>query len=189
MVVVISLQPSVAVEHASDLCGLADAEVSYVYNLEYTPVNDRTCTTLSNETRFYWLEKDRVVSDMAGLELERDLAWADLIEAVVWLLILLAIENVVRLQGRGVTAGAMIFAGNALKILLYFVLITLGVYWATLSHWLYFFDELVWIGGFAVIELNVSKWRNSMLAGEDNQINAGNPDASAVNQCDDTNRP
>lgn len=189
MVVVISLQPSVAVEHASDLCGLADAEVSYVYNLEYTPVNDRTCVELSNETRFYWLEKDRVVSDMAGLELERDLAWADLIEAVVWLLILLAIENVVRLQGRGVTAGAMIFAGNALKILLYFVLITLGVYWATLSHWLYFFDELVWIGGFAVIELNVSKWRNSMLAGEDKQINAGNPDASAVNQCDDTNRP
>ena len=151
IIVVANLQPTVAVEDISDLCGLIGADVSYVYNLEYTEVNDQTCGELSGESQFYWLAGDPVVSDMAGLNLERDLAWADLIEAVVWLLILLAIEIVVRLQSRGVSGGAMISTANTLKVFLYLTLIALGVYWATLSHWLYFWDELVWIGGFAEI--------------------------------------
>jgi hypothetical protein len=28
---------------------------------------------------------------------------------------------------------------------------------------LYFWDELVWIGGFAAIEMNVSQWRDELL--------------------------
>ena len=167
IIVVANLQPTVAVEDISDLCGLIGADVSYVYNLEYTEVNDQTCGELSGESQFYWLAGDPVVSDMAGLNLERDLAWADLIEAVVWLLILLAIEIVVRLQSRGVSGGAMISTANTLKVCLYLTLIALGSYWATLSPWLYFWDELVWIGGFAAIEMNVSQWRDELLGKKD----------------------
>ena len=163
IIVVASLQPTVAVEDISDLCGLTNADVSYVYNLEYTEVNEQNCGELSGESQFYWLADDSVVSDMAGLNLERDLAWADLIEAVVWLLILLAIELVVRLQGRGITGGALISTANALSVFLYLSLLALGIYWATLSHWLYLWDELVWIGGFAAIEMNVSQWRGELL--------------------------
>ncbi len=163
IIVVINLQPTAPVEDVSDLCGLTGVDVSYVYNLEYTEVNDQTCGELSGESQFYWLAEDSVVSDMAGLNLERDLAWADLIEAVVWLLILLAIEIVVRLQGRGITGGTLISTANALSVFLYLSLIALGVYWATLSHWLYLWDELVWIGGFAAIEMNVSQWRDELL--------------------------
>ena len=161
--VVVSLQPTVAVENITDLCSLSGADVSYVYNLEYTDINDQTCGKLSGESRFYWLAKDPVVSDMAGLKLERDLAWVDLFEAVVWLLILLTIESVVRLQGRGVTGGVLISTGNAVNVFLYLTLIAFGIYWATLSHWLYFWDELVWIGGFAAIEMNLSEWRKELL--------------------------
>jgi len=163
IIVVASLQPTVAVENVSDLCGLTSADVSYVYNLEYTEVTELTCGELSSESQFYWLAEDSVVSDMAGLNLERDLAWADLVEAVVWLLILLAIELVVRLQGQGITGGTLISTANALSVFLYLSLIALGVYWATLSHWLYLWDELVWIGGFAAIEMNVSQWRDELL--------------------------
>ncbi len=177
IIVVANLQPTVAVENVSDLCGLTSADVSYVYNLKYTEVNDQTCDELSGESQFYWLAEDPVVSDMAGLNLERDLAWADLIEAVVWLLILLAIEIVVRLQSRGITGGALISTGNALKVFLYLTLIALGVYWATLSHWLYFWDELVWIGGFAAIEVNVSKWRDELLEDKNKLLNEDGPAA------------
>jgi len=48
-------------------------------------------------------------------------------------------------------------------MLLYASLIALGVYWATLSHWLYLWDELVWIGGFAAIEMNLSEWRDEIV--------------------------
>ena len=134
-------------------------------------------TGSSGESQFYWLAEDPVVSDMAGLNLERDLAWADLIEAVVWLLILLAIEIIVRLQSRGVTGGVLISTGNALKVFLYLTLITLGIYWATLSHWLYLWDELVWIGGFAAIEVNVSQWRDQLLEEKDKLLNEDGPAA------------
>jgi hypothetical protein len=143
--------------------GMTDAGVSYVYNLEYTEINDQSCGELSGASQFYWLAEDPVVSDMAGLELERDLAWVDLVEAVVWLLILLAIETVVRLQNRGITGGVLISTANGLQIFLYSTLIAFGIYWATLSHWLYFWDELVWICGFAAIEMNISNWRDELL--------------------------
>ena len=104
-----------------------------------------------------------VVTDTDGLKLERTHAWVDLMEASVWLLIILAIEVVVRLQGRGVTGGTLIATANAMQILLYLILLVIAVWWATLSHWLYFWDELVWIGGFAAIEMNLSEWRDEIL--------------------------
>ena len=165
-IVVFNLQPTVAVEEISDLCGMASANVSYVYNLEYTEVNDQTCSELSSATQFYWVAKDPVVSDLAGLNLERDLAWVDLAEALVWLLILLAIEIVVRLQSRGVTGGVLIKAANAIQMILYLTLIAFSIYWATLLHWLYVWDEFVWISGFAAIEMNISNWRNELLEDE-----------------------
>lgn len=162
-VTVINLQPSVQVEDAQDLCSLADADVSYVYNLKYTAIDQGSCAGLSDAAEFYWVGQDPVVSDLDGLNLERDLAWADMIEVVAWLVVLLAIEVVVRLQDRGVTGGALVSTANSTKILLYLLLIGIGVYWASLSHWLYLWDELLWIGGFAAIEMNVSEWRKEML--------------------------
>jgi len=156
------LQTTAAVADVSDLCELTGDDVSYVYNLAYTEISEKTCSELSDDSQFFWVADDPVVSDMDGLDLERDLAWADLAEAVIWLLILLAIEIVVRLQSRGVTGGAFVSSLNAVKTILYATLIGLGVYWATLSHWLYFWDELVWIGGFAAIEMNVSQWRDEL---------------------------
>jgi hypothetical protein len=161
-VTVSDYQPTVAVENVTSLCDLVDADVSYVYNLEYTEVNQQTCRELSDAQQFFWMADDPVVSDLDGLNLERDLAWADLIEAIVWLLILFAMEIVVRAQSRGVAGGKLITTLNWTKTVLYASLIGLGVYWATLSHWLYLWDEIVWIGGFAAIEMNVSEWRDEL---------------------------
>ena len=167
IIVVIGLQPTVPVEDVASLCDMVGADVSYVYNLEYTDVNEQTCGELSNELQLFWLADDPIVTDMAGLSLERDLAWVDLAEVVMWLLILLAIEVIVRLQSHGVTGGTFISTLNALKFALYASLIGLGIYWASLGHWLYLWDELVWIGGFAAIEMNVSQWRDELLEEKD----------------------
>ncbi len=166
-IVVIGLQPTAPVEAVADLCDMVGADVSYVYNLEYTDVDEQTCGGLSDELQFFWLADDPVVTDMAGLSLERDLAWVDLAEVVIWLLILLAIEVIVRLQSHGVTGSTFISTLNVLKFALYASLIGLGIYWASLGHWLYLWDELVWIGGFAAIEMNVSQWRDELLGDKD----------------------
>ena len=170
---VIDYLPTVPVENVSALCDMTNDNVSYVYNLEYTTIENETCGELSTASQFYWVADDPIVTSMEGLELERDLAWADLIEAVVWLLILLAIEIIVRLQGQGVTGGTLIATLNKMKFLLYASLIAIGVYWATLSHWLYLWDELVWIGGFAAIEMNISDWRDEILDEQQQITTAG----------------
>jgi hypothetical protein len=162
-VVVDDLRPMVAVENVSSLCDMVSEDVSYVYNLEYTEVTEQTCGDLSGANQFYWLGDDPLVSDMAGLELERDLAWADLAEATIWLLILLAIETAVRLQDRGVTGGPLLTTANMSSKIMYLALIGIGIYWASLSHWLYLWDELIWILGFAAIEMNISQWHDELV--------------------------
>lgn len=160
---VVDYQPTVVVVDVSSLCDMTGEEVSFVYNLEYSEITEQTCGGLSGETEFYWIGNDPVVSSLAGLDLERDLAWVDLVEVITWLLILLSIEIVVRLQEHGVTGGTVISVANRLKIFLYLILFGLAVYWASLSHWLYTWDTFVWIAGFAAIEMNISEWRDELL--------------------------
>lgn len=160
--VVTDLQPTVAVENVTSLCELNGEGLSYVYNLEYTDINTDTCGTLSSASEFYRVGIDPVVSDIGGLNLERDLALADLMEAVLWVLVLGSIEIAVRLQGRGITNGGLITAAKYSTVFIYASLIGIGIYWATLSHWLYLWDELVWIGGFAAIGMNLSEWREEI---------------------------
>lgn len=159
----VDLQPTTPVEEAQSLCDLADRDVTYVYNLEYTAVDAQNCASLSDASSFYWLGDDPLVATAAGLALERQLAWVDLAEAVTWLVIIFCIELVVRLQGRGIAGGALVRTANVTKVLLYLLLGGFAVYWATLSHWLYAWDEFVWIAGFAAIEMNLSDWRDELL--------------------------
>jgi hypothetical protein len=160
---VIDYAPTIPVENASTLCDLADGDVSFVYNLAYTEITAETCTQLTNETAFYWLGDNPLVSTYAGLELERDLAWSDLIEAIVWLAIIFAIEVVVRLRQRGITSGRLQLTAQSARLLGYGVLFVLSVYWAALGHWLYTWDTFIWVAGFAAIEMNVSEWRKEIL--------------------------
>ena len=160
---VVNLQATQPVEEASNLCDLAGQDLSFVYNLEYTAVTRNTCNGLSSASAFYRVGKDPVVTDMAGLSLERALSWADLYEGTAWLLALLAIETVLRLQERGVTGGTLMRTVNWGKNLLYASILGVGVYWASLAHWLYLWDEILWIGGFMAIDMNLSEWRQEML--------------------------
>ncbi|MCP5092300.1 MAG: hypothetical protein GY949_15405 [Gammaproteobacteria bacterium] len=162
-VTLIDYQPTVIVEDVTSLCDLVDDDVSYVYNLEYTAVTAETCSGLSEATRFYRVGNDPVVSTIEGLNLERDLAWADLVEVVTWIFIILAIEIVVRLQERDVTSGILRSVAGNVKIFLYLILFALAAYWGSLSHWLYSWDTFVWIAGFAAIEMNISEWREEIL--------------------------
>ncbi len=159
-------QPTVIVEDASSVCDLVGRDLSFVYNLDYSRITADNCSDLSSDTRFYQVGVDPIVSTLDGLQLERSLAWADLIEVVTWLLIILAIEIVVRVQERGISSSLAITVANRLKLLFYLILVCLAVYWAWLSHWLYTWDTFVWIAGFAAIEMNISEWRNELQEAE-----------------------
>lgn len=172
---VIDYGPTRPVENISSLCDLSEDSVSFVYNLEYTDVDASSCKTLTDDTTLYRLGDNPLVTTLDGLELERALAWSDLIEAIVWLVIIFAIEVIVRMQGRGITGGTVVAALKAIKMAGYVVLFVLAVYWAGLGHWLYTWDTFLWVAGFAAIELNVREWRDEIL-----DTGAANDNSAAV---------
>lgn len=148
---------------SESLCEVAHDRLAFVYNLEYTAIDTDNCNRLSSGNDFYWLGDDPLVTSAMGLQIARRLAWADVVEAVVWLVIVLSMELIVRRQHRGITKSPLISGLKLAKGASYGILFVLAVYWAVLGHWLYTWDTFLWIGGFAAIELNVSKWREEIL--------------------------
>jgi hypothetical protein len=173
---VLSLTGETPLADINNLCQLAGQEISYTYNLVYTLLDQSNCATLSTSSIFYHVDSETLVSDPAGMKISIALAWADLIEAVVWLLIVLLIEFMVRLQGRGISRGPLITMGNYAKPALYGVLVLIAAYWWTLDHWLYVWDEFIWIAGFIAIEMNVVEWRDEIKE----ESNAGNKETEAA---------
>jgi hypothetical protein len=52
----------------------------------------------------------------------------------------------------------------------YGVIVLASIYWVSLGHWLYAWDEFLWIAGFVAIEINVSEWRDELI--EDRGVKA-----------------
>ena len=153
-----------AVQHSGvALCSLLDGDLSFARNLAYTELDAANCGDLSADTVFFQFAQGQAITDRAGMAIEWQLAWADLIDAVVWLLTLFAIEVMVRLQERGVVAGTLMLTLRVSKALLYGVLWCIAAYWAWRGHWVFAWDESLWILGFVAIDMNLAEWRQTIV--------------------------
>ena len=142
------------------LCQLVDDEISFGENYYYTLIDQENCSEISNDTRFYYLDPS-VITDQDGFEMENRLLWVDLIEACTWLLIMFALELAVWLQNRNITGGRLMLVSHSAK-LLYAILWAAAAYWVYIGHWVYAWDEALWILGFWAIENNLSEWRDDI---------------------------
>jgi len=157
---VIDFHAVVQAPEVTELCQVADKEISFGQNYEYTLISSSNCSEFSDDTRFYYLEPS-VITDHDGHELERKLVWIDLVEASTWLLVMFTLELAVWLQNRNITGGRLMLVSHSGK-LLYGVLWFAAVYWAWKGHWVYAWDEALWILGFWAIENNLSEWRDEI---------------------------
>lgn len=147
----------------TSLCQLADRDISFGMNYVYTVITPENCEALSGEQRFYYTD-ETVVTDSEGYALERKLVWIDLNDAVMWLLVVWAIELAVWLQSRDITGGVLMLVSRAARII-YAILFTHAAIWAWYGHWVWAWDEFLWIVGFWAIELNLSEWRDEIRSG------------------------
>jgi hypothetical protein len=99
------------------------------------------------------------LADAAGLREARMLAWTYLAESLAWLAVMLATELIVRLQPAS-RAGIARVAGLAhVKTVLYVLIFAIAAYWGAKGELLYFWDELLWLLGFSMIDWNIRDWR------------------------------
>ena len=153
-------------QETDSLCQLVERDISFGFNLEYTELNLENCAALSSATEFYLIENDSVVTDAQGLQIERELVWLDLVEAVTWLVILLCMEVIVRLQDHGTTRGMAIRSASGIKFFLYLLLWGAAAYWIYRGHTMYAWDEALWILGFFAIEMNISDWKKEIRSAD-----------------------
>jgi hypothetical protein len=146
----------------SALCAFANDGLSFTRNLEYWELDASNCGALSTGSEFYIFSQGQVISDAAGMTIELELAWVDLVEVVVWLFILFLIELRIRLQDRGISSSQLLSCATTTKGVLYGILWCLAAYWAYRGHWMFAWDEALWILGFMAIGMNLSDWRKEI---------------------------
>lgn len=155
---------AVPVEGVTNLCQLIGKDLSYASNLVYSEINSSNCASLSSANQFFYVDPPTffIVEDAAGLAIEKQLAWIDIFEAIIWLLILLSIEVAVWLQDRNIGQGLIFKTLSITKWCLYSLLWAAAGYWIYRGHYMFAWDEFVWIAGFVAIEMNIVKRRNEI---------------------------
>ena len=142
-----------------DLCSLLPASWSWAVTLdEYAGITAANCASLSDATVFHQFNEMLAVVDTQGLKDIRYLAWVDVVNAGVWLLVVLVLEIDVRLQERGLYDGFVLKASTAAKAILYSLLLLAAIYWGFEGDFVDFWDAFLWLVAFVFIELNVFEW-------------------------------
>ena len=147
-----------------DLCSLAGNGWSYAIDLdEYTEITAANCTSFSDAGRYLQFDGILAVVDSDGFGAIKNLAWVDVINAGVWLLVVLLLEVDVWLQERDRLEGAALTVSNASKVVLYGTLLFAAIFWGIKGDFVDFWDAFLWLVAFVFIELNVFEWRQESL--------------------------
>jgi hypothetical protein len=159
LVNLLALDGMTPIANVSDLCVLA-GQWSYSTTLdEYTAITAANCNSFSTAASFVRFDEMRAVVDLDGQKDIIALAWVDVINSGVWLLVVIVLEIDVRLQERNRYEGAILFASNAIKLVLYALLLLAAIFWGINGDFVDFWDAFLWLVAFVFIELNVFEWQ------------------------------
>ncbi len=155
---------AVPLANVSDLCSLVANQWAYAVDFdEYKVITAANCATTSTATSFFQLSGLAAVVDALGLRDITRLAWVDVINSAVWLLVVMVLELDVFLQEKNRLEGMLLRVSNSSKFALYSVLLLAAIYWGVKGDFVDFWDAFLWLLAFVFIELNVFEWRQENL--------------------------
>lgn len=143
----------------TSLCTLVADGWSYAIDLdEYVAITSANCASLSEQSGFVRFDTMPAAVDMPGLVDIQRLAWVDVINSGVWLLVVLLLEIDVRLQEHNRYEGTAFVASMGMKGVLYSTLFVAAVYWGIKGDFVDFWDAFLWLVAFVFIEMNLFEW-------------------------------
>jgi hypothetical protein len=86
------------------------------------------------------------------------LQWIDVVNAGVWLLVVLFMEWEVMLELRNALSKRRLIVFKTIKGTLYLILLGDAIYWHIYGAFIDYWDAYLWILAFVMIDLNVFKW-------------------------------
>jgi hypothetical protein len=144
----------------TDLCTLVGQNWSYATTFgEYVEIVASNCASFSNLDAFVRFDGVAAVVDEPGLAGIQFLAMVDVVNAGVWLLVVLLLEADVRLQENNSFEGIAFYLSTVAKIILYSILALAVVAWMITGDFVDWWDAFLWLVAFVFIELNVFEWR------------------------------
>ena len=143
-----------------DLCQLAGKDISFSSNYIADLITVENCQNFSDSTTYYFLDPT-VVTDQMGYEIRHQLTWIDLQDSVTWILVVFLIDLAVRLQNRNIIDQRLTITLLIVR-LMYGLLLLHGAFWVYLGHWVWGWDQFLWIAGFWAIEGNLSEWKSEI---------------------------
>ncbi|MEO0697919.1 MAG: hypothetical protein AAFY84_17700 [Pseudomonadota bacterium] len=143
-----------------DVCALLGGDSFTVYRGfdDYPPLTIDNCGRFEG-TPAYLNEALGIFASDADLSNLRRLAWTDVVNAAVWVLVVISLQIEVWHQASGRIGTTMAAGYKWLKMTLYAVLLVAVVYWLYLGEPWYAWDAALWLVAFFFIELNVLEWR------------------------------
>lgn len=160
------VEDAIFVHQVSDLagvnnvCSLVGQGWSYAITFgEYVEITASNCASFTNLEAFVRLDGLNVIVDEPGMADIKFLAWVDVVNAGVWLLVVLLLEVDVQLQERNRFEGVALYLSTVAKVILYSTLALAVVAWYILGDFEDWWDALLWLIAFVFIELNVFEWR------------------------------
>ena len=144
----------------TELCQIADQGTALQLDVvRYAQITSENCGSIPVDKPFYQIADDISVIDGPALDHVQKLGWVDVVNAVVWLIVVLLIEIEVRMQwGDRFDNSTLKFVRYA-NTAFYGVLIFNAIIWLVTGYPVYVWDAFLWIFGFWAIELNLAEWQ------------------------------
>ncbi|MCR8922472.1 hypothetical protein NO559_06790 [Dasania sp. GY-MA-18] len=143
-------------------CDLVNTSSVIITTLdEYHPITAESCQLLNPATMGQIANQPIVFENSAYGEI-KILAWIDLINSATWLLIVVLLQVDIMLQLRGILNKHIMRVTGVFKAILYSTLFIMAVFWGIYGSFTDFFDAVLWLLGFLIIELNIFNWNQEV---------------------------
>lgn len=167
-----------ALAQIESACALAGEQWSYAVDLgEYVLITTANCSSFTSSIELLRFGELQAIVSPDGLRDLQYLAWVDVINSAIWLIIVIVLEIDVRPQERDKYAGLAPRVSDWIKLGAYSILFLAAIYWGIKGDFVEFWDAFLWLVAFFFIEMNVVEWRE-----EGEQEKAAEAEASATSQ-------
>lgn len=141
-----------------DPCGLVGSGAAFAISLaDYVPLDAENCAALAGGAWFH--AADNMFTTPENLSLIKRLAWTDVLNAGVWVLIVAILELEIWLKSSRLFGTKFFLAYKAFKVFLYAILFVNAAYWWILGEPLDAWDAFLWLVAFFFIEMNMLSWQ------------------------------
>jgi hypothetical protein len=147
------------VPEVTDLCDIAKKErYLQVDTINFEKITEENCVTLSSDSEFLKIDENISLIGKSTIGHVQVMGWLDVINAIVWISVVLLIELEISLQNADKFGTRTLALVRQIKTPLYGILFLNAGIWVATGYLIYAWDACLWIIGFWAIELNLAEW-------------------------------